>query len=192
VSGLPIYRGQGNNPYRTAASLPGARRGQTNPYDINGKPQGPIAGALADGDYGDVVVSGSGTIILLDAALALSLGLGITIQASEALSLGNVCNVFTSTGAARVRKANATDTTKPANAFVTAATSSGAQAPVGFDGHVISGLSGLTPGTTYWLDTTGGAITATPPSGDGNGVQEIGVALSATTLLFHPKPMIGL
>lgn len=128
----------------------------------------------------------------LDLTDPSALGVGVTIQASEALTAGQVCNIFTSTGAVRVRKANATDTTKPASAFVTATTASGALAPVSFVGAVIEGLSGLTPGATYFLSTTGGAITATPPSADGNGVQEVGIALSATTLLFHPKQMIGL
>jgi hypothetical protein len=119
-------------------------------------------------------------------------GANTTITTSEALSAGNVCNVYTSAGAARIRKANATDLTKPANAFVTAAAGSGSSATVFFTGQIITGLSALTPGTTYYLDTTGGAITDTPPSSSGNGVQQIGFALSATTLLFDPQPMIGL
>lgn len=117
-------------------------------------------------------------------------GAASTITTSEALSVGNICNVYTSGGAARVQKANATDLTKPANAFVTAAFANGASATVYFPGQVVTGLSSLTPGTTYWLDVTGGAITATPPSSSGNGVQQIGVALSASTLLFAPQPMI--
>lgn len=113
-----------------------------------------------------------------------------SIQASEALTAGQLVNLYTSAGAARIRKANATDSSKPANAFTLASISSGASGAIYFVGQIITGLSGLTPGTTYYLDTTGGAITATPPSSSGNGVQEVGVALSATTLLFHPKPMI--
>jgi hypothetical protein len=107
------------------------------------------------------------------------------------LSAGNVCNIYASSGA-KVRKANATDTSKPANCFVLAAFGSGVAATVYFAGQIITGLVGLTAGATYWLDTTGGAITVTPPSGAGNGVQEIGIALSTTTLLFNPKVMVGL
>ncbi|WP_257556397.1 DUF2793 domain-containing protein [Sphingobium sp. CFD-2] len=113
-----------------------------------------------------------------------------TIQASEALSAGQVLNLYTSGGAARIRKANATDSSKPANAFTLAAISSGASGAIYFAGQIITGLSSLTPGTTYYLDTTGGALTATPPSSSGNGVQQVGVALSATTLLFNPQTMI--
>lgn len=58
----PLYRGQGNNPWKTAQPQSAAKRGQTVPYDVNGKPSGPIAGALADGSYGDVTVSGTGTV----------------------------------------------------------------------------------------------------------------------------------
>jgi hypothetical protein len=137
-----------------------------------------------------ITINPSGTG--LDLTPAPALGLGTSVQTSEAITVGNICNVFTSGGAVRVQKANATDTTKPANAFVAATTILGAQAPVSFVGAIITDLVGLTPGTTYYLDTTGGAITAVPPSGAGNGVQEVGVALSSTTLLFHPKPMIGL
>jgi hypothetical protein len=117
---------------------------------------------------------------------------GAMVQASEAITAGNLCNVWTSGGAVRVRKANATDITKPANAFATAAAASGANASLLFLGQIIYGLSSLTPGAVYFLDTTGGALTTTAPSGSGNGVQEVGFALSATTLLFHPKSMIGL
>lgn len=46
--------------------------------------------------------------------------------------------------------------------------------------------SGLTPGSTYYLDTTDGAITATAPSADGSVKLPIGKALSATKLIFGP------
>jgi hypothetical protein len=113
-----------------------------------------------------------------------------SITASEALSAGNLCNIYTNSGAANVRKANATDATKPANCFVLASVASSAGATVYFAGQIITGLSSLTPGTTYYLDITGGAITATPPSTAGNVVQEVGVALSATSLMFNPRAMI--
>lgn len=113
-----------------------------------------------------------------------------TIQASEAISAGNIVNLYTSGGAARIRKANATDISKPANAFAPAAISSGASGAIYFVGQIITGLTSLTPGTVYYLDTTGGALTATPPSSVGNGVQQVGIALSATTLLFNPQPMV--
>jgi hypothetical protein len=55
-------------------------------------------------------------------------------------------------------------------------------------GRKIHGLAGLTPGARYYLDAAvAGGITDTPPAGAGNLVQEVGVALSATELLFNPK-----
>lgn len=132
-------------------------------------------------------------LVYLGGTWADASGLGTptaSIQASEAITGGHVLNLYTSSGAARIRKANATDATKPANAFALASISSGASGAIYFAGQIITGLSGLTPGTAYYLDTTGGALTATPPSSSGNGVQEVGIALSATTLLFNPQPMI--
>lgn len=115
----------------------------------------------------------------------------VTMTASEALSAANFVNIHNSSGA-KIRKANATDDTKPVNGFVPAGIANGASGTMIAPGRVITGLSGLTPGSAYYLDTTGGAITATPPSGSGNLVQEVGVALSATDLLFTPKQGITL
>lgn len=113
-------------------------------------------------------------------------GGGISMTSSEAISAANFLNIHASSGA-KIRKANATDDTKPVDAYAPAAIGSGSSGAVQFPGGVISGLSGLTAGTRYYLDTTGGAITATPPSGSGNLVQEVGVAVSTTQLLFNPK-----
>jgi len=85
-----------------------------------------------------------------------------------------------------VRKANAGDTTKPATGFVTATVSSGDDVTVYFAGSIITGLSGLTPGAAQYLDTTGGGITETAPSSDGEIVQSLGTALSSTSMIFDP------
>lgn len=108
-----------------------------------------------------------------------------TMTASETLAAGNFVNIHASSGA-KIRKANATDDTKRCDAFVAAGITSGASGAVTFPGQKLTGLSGLTPGAVYYLDTTGGAITDTAPSSSGNLVQEVGVALSATELLFKP------
>lgn len=107
-----------------------------------------------------------------------------TITTSEALSAGDMVNVWNSTGL-KARKADATASGKEANGFVIAAFGSGAAATVFFEGTV-SGLSGLTVGARYYLNTTAGAITAAPLSGSGNVHQYIGTALSATELTFEP------
>ena len=74
---------------------------------------------------------------------------------------------------------NATDSTKPAMGFVRT---------VGVtDGEIVlSGLLGgfvdLVPGQVYYLATTDGEITATPPASSGNIRQKVGRAFSATIL----------
>jgi hypothetical protein len=107
-----------------------------------------------------------------------------TITTSEALAAGDMVNVWNSTGL-KSRKADATTVGKEANGFVIAAFGSGASATVFFEGTV-SGLTGLTIGARYYLNTTAGTITATPLTGSGNVHQYIGTALSATELTFEP------
>lgn len=48
-------------------------------------------------------------------------------------------------------------------------------------------FAGLTPGASYFLDTTPGGITTVAPSLPGQVVQRLGVALSGTVLLFDPE-----
>jgi hypothetical protein len=46
---------------------------------------------------------------------------------------------------------------------------------------------GLTPGVEYFVGLVGG-ITTVAPTGSGDIVQRVGVALNATTLIFNPDP----
>ncbi len=111
-----------------------------------------------------------------------------TITTSEALTAGNIVNVWDSTGA-KARKADATAEGKEGIGFVLSGYSSSASAVVYFEG-TITGLSGLTVGARYYLSTTAGTITTTAPSSSGNVVQFIGVAISATELSFEPSTPI--
>ncbi|MGY1946548.1 hypothetical protein [Nocardia asiatica] len=104
-----------------------------------------------------------------------------TIAASEALSAGDLVNIWNSSGA-KVRKADATTAGKEAHGFVLAAVSNGANATVYFEG-TDTGVSGLTAGVQY-LSTTPGTATSTAPSGSGNVVQRVGFATAATALNF--------
>lgn len=144
-----------------------------------------VGSTLVEGTGVTITDNGDGTFTF-DAVTG---GVTASITASEALTAGQLVNLHTVTGAIRMRKANATDTSKPAQGFVLANVSSSAVGTFYGPGQVITGLSGLTPGATYWLDTTGGALTVTAPSTTLNGDQEVGQALSATTLLFNPKTM---
>jgi len=112
------------------------------------------------------------------------------LTASESLSAGDFVNVFDDTGTAKIRKADATTSGKRAHGFVLASVTSGA-AGTFYAAGINNQMTGLTGGTTYFLDTTAGGVNATAPSGSGNIVQEIGVALSATEIAFQPqKPVV--
>lgn len=119
---------------------------------------------------------------LLDVSMMPS-GIGAdtaSILASEALSAGNLVNIYDSTGVATVRKADATSPGKEANGFVLAAVTSGGMATVYFEGSNTQ-MTGLTAGQNF-LATTPGGSTVTPPSASGNIVQAVGIAVSATVL----------
>ncbi|WP_254509873.1 hypothetical protein [Anatilimnocola floriformis] len=109
------------------------------------------------------------------------------IVASEALSAGNLINVYNNAGTLNMRKADATTAGKEANGFVLSSVSSSATGTAYFE-QLITGLSGLTVGAQYYLSTTAGTPSTTVPSTSGNIVQKIGRALSATELLFMPQP----
>jgi hypothetical protein len=113
------------------------------------------------------------------------------VPASENLAAGDKVNIWNDAGTAKVRKADATVAGKEANGFVLSAVTLGNNATVYFDGTNTQ-LAGLTPGAVYYLATTAGGITTTPPSGSGNVVQRVGRALSATELTFEPGEPITL
>lgn len=113
-----------------------------------------------------------------------------SIEASENLAAGDFVNIHDSTGA-KVRKADASNGRR-ADGFVLASVTSGQNAVVFFEGANTS-LSGMTPGATMYLSaSSAGAATATPPSGSGHMVQEIGRAYSATAATFEPTKPITL
>ena len=80
---------------------------------------------------------------------------------------------------------------KKLDGFVIAAVASGASATVYRNG-LNTGLSGLTPGADYYLGTTAGTFTATPPSAAGQTLQYAGKAITATSLDVQPGPFVGL
>jgi len=88
------------------------------------------------------------------------------------------------------RNANSTDATKPAQGFVLSAFASAANATVYFPGQIVTGLSGLTIGASVFLSTTAGVSTPTAPSASGNLIQQVGTALSTTSMVFNPDPGI--
>lgn len=105
-----------------------------------------------------------------------------SIVAGEALSAGNLINIYSDAGTFKVRKAEADVSGREAHGYVSSSASSGANATVYFAG-TITGLTGLTPGIVY-LSATPGAVTNTAPSTSGHTVQKVGVAVSATSIAF--------
>lgn len=105
-----------------------------------------------------------------------------TISASETLAAGDWVNVWNNSGA-KVRKADATTAGKEAHGFVLSAVTSSNPATVYFEGTNTQ-VSGQTPGPVY-LQTTAGTGGSTAPSASGNLVQQVGVALSATSVNFE-------
>ncbi len=106
-----------------------------------------------------------------------------SVQASENLNAGDLVNIWNSGGLFKVRKADATAAGKEAHGFVLSAVSTGANATVYLEG-TITGLGGLLPGR-YYLSTTPGTASATPPSVAGNVVQYIGMSTSTTEISFN-------
>lgn len=106
-----------------------------------------------------------------------------SITASEALSAGDLVNIWDSAGTFKVRKADATSAGKEAHGFVLASVLSAGTATIYFEGSNTS-VSGLTGGKQY-LSTTPGQATVTAPSASGNVVQIVGFATSATALNFQ-------
>lgn len=110
------------------------------------------------------------------------------IEAFGALAAGDFVNVYNDGGTAKVRKADASSATAPANGFVLSAVVSGADATVYFGG-LNSAVTGVTPGQ-HFLSTTPGASNHVAPSGSGQIVQRVGFAVSANTINFTPQDPI--
>ena len=152
--------------------------------------------ALVSGKIKEIFASATGTANAIPAGDAtgrldiswMPVGIGaetFTAVASEALSAGDFVNIYNASGTLTVRKADATTNGKPAHGFVLAAVSSSGTATIYSLSQTNTQVTGLTPGADYYLDTTPGQITTTPPSTTGNIVQYIGVASSATSIIFE-------
>lgn len=104
------------------------------------------------------------------------------IPASENLTAGDFVNLWNDAGTLKARKADGDSVTTQAHGYVLNNVTSPANATVYLSEGINTALAGLTAGTTYYLSTTAGGVTSTAPSGSGDIVQEVGVAISATEL----------
>ena len=112
----------------------------------------------------------------------------ITIEASENLTAGDFVNLWDSSGI-KARKADATTAGKEAHGFVLSAVTSGNNATVYVSGENTQ-LTGLTVGADQFLSTTAGGRTETAPTTATQVCQYIGVAYSATAMVFRPARAI--
>lgn len=113
------------------------------------------------------------------------------IVCSENLAAGDLINIFASTGV-KSRKADASVAGKEANGFVLAAFTSGQTAIVYRPSQSNTQRTGMTPGAIQYLSvTTPGGLQETVPTVAGQAIQRVGIAKSATELIFDPwEPII--
>lgn len=103
-----------------------------------------------------------------------------SIEASENLSAGDYINIWNDSGTPKARLADNSNN-RPAHGFVLSAFTSGQNALIYFEGGN-SGLSGLTPGARYYLDTAGNATSTPPVSPAAQISQFLGIAINTTTI----------
>jgi hypothetical protein len=125
------------------------------------------------------------------AATASALVPAVVLQATEPIAAGAAVNVYAVGSASRVRTADGTDPTKPANGFASSSIGSGSSGQIAFAG--MNSIPSISISGPVWLsDTTPGGYTLTPPSTTGHISQQIGVAVPSIGILFNAQPAVTL
>lgn len=104
--------------------------------------------------------------------------------ASVAITRGQVINLFNNAGVLSGRLAVATSATTMAHGVANSDAAIGERFEMNWLRGTIDSIGGLTLGTLYWLSTTAGAIQNTAPVAAGQIQQQVGLALTASTLLL--------
>jgi len=104
------------------------------------------------------------------------------IATSETLSANDIVNVFdTGGGVQAVRRADGGTNKFQAHGIVIQAYTHPTNARIFLNG-IMPGFTALTPGLEYYLSTTPGQVSLTPPSAPAELVHCVGVAMSTTEL----------
>jgi hypothetical protein len=151
-----------------------------------------LLNAATTGNNKVLMTNGSGQI---DTSV-LPTGVGpdtASVVTSENIGAGSLVNIYNNAGTSTCRKADATAEGKETSGFVLATTTSGQNATVYFEGR-ITGLSGMTPGAYQFMDktTAGGHIEDVSGFATGNVVQQVGIAITASTMDFEKSQPITL
>lgn len=117
-------------------------------------------------------------------------GNNISFLASEAIAFGAAVNLYNNAGTLGVRNATSSVSTKMCHGFALLPIASGTYGSVGMGGQLITGLSGLTLGSNYWLSSIAGTIQTTPDIAAGHIEQYVGIALDAASLYIKPTNWI--
>ena len=153
------------------------------------------SGLIDDAIMGLSTVSAANKVVKLDANGKMDVAMlptpampYIIVTSGEALVAGNFINLYDS-GGIKARKANAVGALI-AHGFVLDTVASGASVRVYIYG-LNTACTGLTNGT-QWLSATAGACSNTYQSTAGYASQVLGVAISATAMLFQPQTDVTL
>ena len=113
------------------------------------------------------------------------------VIASSAIAYGEPVNLYSNSGVLNAQPASSTPTVAPCHGFCTSLTgiASGSTGLVVRGALILSGLSGLTLGSNYWL-AGAGAIATVADTAAGHIEQYLGVALSATELFVNASSWI--
>lgn len=112
----------------------------------------------------------------------------VTLTASETIAAGAYCNIWSNAGAFAVRNADASTTGKQADGFAVAGITSGASGTIYLAG-INTSVTGQVPGLVY-LSATAGQGATSGATAAGQTFQQIGLALSATSVQFDPSAPI--
>ena len=127
----------------------------------------------------------------LDAAIAEIEILSLVNGEAGAITVGQAVYI---SGSDTVKKAKADASgTSDVTGFVVDTTIASSASGSIQTGGTLTGLSGLTAGSRYYLSAaTAGAITTTPPSGSGQFIVPVGFAVNTTDILIEFEPSIQL